>query len=40
MQARYDGGLAGMFVVDVGENICISDMSQSKNLTKLLMDWM
>lgn len=40
IQAREDGGLAWMFVVDVGGNIHISGMIQSRNSKKLLMDWM
>lgn len=40
VQARDDGGWSGMFVVDVGENIYISGMIQSRNLMTLPMDWM
>lgn len=40
MQARDDGGLSGMLVVDVGENIHLSGMIQSRNLMTLVMDWM
>lgn len=35
---RDNGGLDRMFVVDIGENIHISGIIQSKKLEKLLMN--
>lgn len=40
IQARDDGGLAWTCVLDVGGNIDIPGMIQSRNSKKLLMDWM
>lgn len=40
IQARHDGGLTRMVVVDEGEHIHISGMIQSRDLKKFLMDWL